>query len=105
VRLVTTTEKNVAGSLGYNEILLYFGQGPVDDPLDFGKFKAACVRAQYVKGSFKFPADGKVSVTAEDFMDLPELYKRRLEAEKDPTCRQSPPDPACSDPCKGAALP
>ncbi|MCC6746240.1 MAG: VWA domain-containing protein [Deltaproteobacteria bacterium] len=95
VRLVTTLGKNRAGSLGYNEIMIYFGEGPADDPRDFGNFKAACVRAQYVTPNFKFPADGKVHVPAAKFMPLHELMKARADAASDPT----------KDPCVGAPLP
>jgi hypothetical protein len=105
VRLVTTEEKNVAGSMGYNDIMLYFGEGPADDPRDYGKFQAACVRAQFVKDSYKFPADGKVSLKATDFMPLNELIVAKDKALKDPGCQQKPPADSCNDPCKGALVP
>jgi len=94
VRLVTTKGAG-AGTQGVNEILVYFGEGPSDDPRDFGNFKAACVRAQYVEPSFKDPADGQVALTPADFMDLPALLKAKANAKIDPT----------SDPCVGAKLP
>ena len=93
VRLVTTQGQRVGGQ-GYNEILLYFGEGPSDDPTDFGNFKAACVRGQYIEPSFKDPATGKIEVAQSDFMDLPVLLQRRREAELNPAL----------DPCIGAEL-
>lgn len=105
IRLVTTTESAGSGSLGYNNIMVYFSEGPADDPLDYGKYKAACVRAQYVEESFKFPADGKVKLHPEDFMEMSKLLQLRAAAAKNPKCKTSPPDPACSDPCMGARVP
>jgi hypothetical protein len=93
VRLVTTLEKDAAGSLGYNDIMVYFGQGPADDPRDYGDFKAACIRAQYVQPDYKYPASGKVTLTDDSFKSLPVLLKAR--ATTDPS----------KDPCVGAPLP
>jgi hypothetical protein len=97
VRLVQTVEQTIAGTMGFNEIMLYFGQGPADDPRDYGSYQAACVRAQYVKDSrgFKFPADGRVRVELSDFQPLEQLILSRQAAAKDPS----------KDPCKGASLP
>lgn len=95
VRLVTTKQVSGAGTTGYNDIMVYFGEGPADDPRDFGSFQAACVRAQYVEPSYKFPADGKVTLTPKDFYPLGELVNRRNAAKTDPS----------ADPCVGAALP
>jgi hypothetical protein len=105
IRLMTTELKNTAGSRGYNDIMLYFGEGPADDPRDYGKFKAACVRAQYVEPDYKDPADGKVKLEETDFLDLHQLLQARATAATDPNCKQVPPDPTCSDPCKGAPMP
>jgi hypothetical protein len=95
VRLVTTSEKGFAGSLGYNDIILTFGEGPSDDPRDYGAFKAACVRAQYVTPNYKYPADGRVTLEDKDFYPLPTLLKGRADALKDHS----------KDPCRGAPLP
>ena len=106
IHLVQTVEASgVAGTLGYNDVMLYFGQGPADDPRDYGKFKAACVRAQYVEDSFKVPADGQVALTISDFQDLEKLMNNRALAAKDPGCKTTPPAASCLDPCKGAAIP
>jgi len=106
IRLVQTTEAGgKAGTLGYNEILLYFGQGPADDPRDYGKYKGACVRAQYVTDTFKVPADGKIKLLSSDFQDLEKLMNARVVATKNPACKTTPPGPGCQDPCKGAPMP
>jgi len=105
IRLITTELKEGAGTRGYNDILLYFGEGPADDPKDFGKFKAACVRAQYVEPDFKYPPDGKVTLQEADFLDLNQLVKDRAAAANDPGCKKSPPDDTCVDPCRGAPIP
>ncbi|MCA9671139.1 MAG: VWA domain-containing protein [Myxococcales bacterium] len=93
VRLVTTLNDK-AGAQGYNEILVFFGEGPADDPRDYGDFKAACVRAQYVEPNFKDPADGRIELKHEDFLDLPALLKAKANAKIDPA----------NDPCIGAKL-
>jgi len=105
IRLLTTELKESSGSRGYNDILLYFGEGPADDPRDYGNFKAACVRAQYVEPDFKFPADGKVTLVEADFMDLHKLEQARKDALTDPACKKTPPDDTCTDPCRGAPMP
>jgi hypothetical protein len=106
IRLVQTSEAGgKAGTLGYNEILLFFGQGPADDPRDYGKYKGACVRAQYVTDTFKVPAGGQVKLVADDFQDLEKLMNARGVAGKNPACKTTPPGPGCKDPCKGAPMP
>jgi hypothetical protein len=95
VHLVTPLERGFVGSLGYNDIMVVFGEGPSDDPRDYGSFKAACVRAQYVKPNYKYPADGRVDLTDADFYKLPLLLKARAAAVTDRT----------KDVCKGAPLP
>ncbi|MCB9557200.1 MAG: VWA domain-containing protein [Deltaproteobacteria bacterium] len=95
VRLVTTLQVGAAGTSGYNEVMVYFGEGLADDPRDYGEFRAACVRAQYVAPSLKLPASGKVELKETDFYPLSELLAARAAAENDPE----------SDPCVGVALP
>ncbi|MBW2732233.1 MAG: VWA domain-containing protein [Deltaproteobacteria bacterium] len=95
IRLVTTKETLGAGTLGYNEILVYFGEGPADDPRDYGSFRAACVRAQYVEPSYKYPASGSITLTPANFLPLAELSHLRELARTDPTL----------DPCVGSPLP
>ena len=93
VRLTTTLGLR-SGGQGTNEILVYFGEGPADDPYDYGNFKAACIRAQFVEPNYKDPADGKITLTTDDFMDLPVLLRAMENAKVDPT----------SDPCVGVPL-
>ncbi len=95
LRLVTTEEQEKVGTQGYNNILIYFGEGPADDPRDYGDYKAACVRAAYVAPSYKYPADGKITLEDSDFMPLPSLLRTIEDARTDPTL----------DPCVGAPLP
>jgi hypothetical protein len=109
VRLATTAARGGAGTPGYNHILVYFGEAPTDIPQDYGNFKMACVRAQYVSDGedtvFKAPADSKVTLEATDFMQPSALLEALAKAEKDSRCAKSPPDPSCPDPCKGVPLP
>lgn len=107
LRLVGTAQRATAGTIGYNEVTLTFGEGPADDPRDFGSYKGACVRAQYVRQScpgddgkeqacgFKSPATGKITLTTDDFYELAELSKRRAAAQRDRKL----------DPCVGVELP
>ena len=94
VRLVTTKLREKFGTTGYNEIELTLNEG-IDDPNSFGNQKIACVRARYVEGAFKDPADGKVSVKATDFYPLRQYRQLREAAKTDPT----------KDPCVGVPLP
>lgn len=107
VRLVSTAQRAAAGTIGYNEVTLLFGEGPADDPRDFGSYKGACVRAQYVRQTctaddgkeqacgFKNPASGKITLTVDDFLELGELTTRRAAARRDRKL----------DPCVGVELP
>ncbi|MBK6849233.1 MAG: VWA domain-containing protein [Proteobacteria bacterium] len=107
LRLVSTAQRGAAGTIGFNEATLTFGEGPADDPRDFGSYKGACVRAQYVRQNctgddgkeqecgFKNPATGKITLTVDDFYDLAELSKRRAAAQSDRKL----------DPCVGVKLP
>jgi hypothetical protein len=58
-----------ANSYGRNDILVYFGQAPADDPFDFGSYKVACINARYVAPDFKDPPSGQVKLTTDDFKD------------------------------------
>jgi hypothetical protein len=53
VRLVTTKPTAGLGSIGYNEIIALFGEGLVDDPRDFGHFKAACIRGPLCRAGMR----------------------------------------------------
>lgn len=60
-------------SYGRNEILLYLGEAPFNDPKAFGSYKVACVRARYVPPDFKDPLGGEVELKPEDFHHPDEL--------------------------------
>ncbi len=66
--LVTTRDRNGPGSMGYNDILLWFDEASLDDPLDTGRFKVACVRVQYIEPDYKIPLDGEMELNVEDFV-------------------------------------
>jgi len=66
--LVTPRDRNGPGSKGFNDILIWFDQASMDDPLDTGRFKVACVRAQYIAPDYKIPLDGELEVDNSDFV-------------------------------------
>jgi uncharacterized protein YegL len=96
VRLVTTKSRQGIGTTGYNDIMVYFGEGPADDPTDHGKFQVACIRAQYVEPSYKFPASGRITLTPADFHPLEQLKILKEEYATGVSDK---------DPCVGAPLP
>ena len=67
--LVTTRDRNGPGTRGFNDVLIWFDQSSYDDPLDPGRFRVACVRAQYIAPDYKIPITGEVTITDEDFVD------------------------------------
>jgi hypothetical protein len=71
--LVTTLDRNGPGTRGLNDILLWFDQSSKDDPLDTGKFRVACVRAQYIAPDYKVPLSGEMDLLDEDFVDPQDL--------------------------------
>ena len=73
ITLMTTLDRNGAGSRGYNDILIWFAQSALDDPLDPGSYRVACVRAQYIAPDYKIPYEGEITLTDEDFVKPPEL--------------------------------
>ena len=74
IRLTTPIARpGVADSFGRNDVIVYAAQAPRDDPNDFGRFQVACARARYIAPDFKEPADGLVTLEAEDFVD-PDIF-------------------------------
>jgi len=67
ISLVTTSDRNGAGSRGFNDILVWFDVAAYDDPYDTGRFLVACARAQYIKPDFKVPFNGLIELTHDDF--------------------------------------
>ncbi|MBN2498574.1 MAG: VWA domain-containing protein [Deltaproteobacteria bacterium] len=66
------TDARVAGAPeGYNDIMVYAGQIPLDDPEDFGTFRVACARVRYVPRypdpDLKYPPNGEVEFEQKDF--------------------------------------
>ncbi len=56
---------------GYNNIMVYVGQAPLDNTTDQGIFRVACARARYIQGSpgpdIKVPPSGVVTFEQKDF--------------------------------------
>jgi hypothetical protein len=71
--LVTTKDRNGRGTQGFNDVLIWFVQSSYDDPLDTGRFKVACARAQYIAPNYKIPIKGQLALTNDDFVDPPML--------------------------------
>jgi hypothetical protein len=66
------TQPRKAGELeGFNDVMVYVGQVPQDDPTDFGTFRVACARARYIPRypdpDIKYPPNGVVKFTQRDF--------------------------------------
>ena len=62
----------LAASPGYADELkdLYFGEAPFDNPLDYGNFQMACVRAWYNSNNgSKLPAVGRLKVPKSTWKD------------------------------------
>lgn len=73
VTLVTTRDRNGAGTRGFNDILIWFDQASNDNPFDPGQFRVACVRAQYIAPDYKIPFKGEITLTDEDFVHPTQL--------------------------------
>jgi hypothetical protein len=59
---------------GWNRILLYAGEVPFDDPTASGRFRFACVMANYQPdGDYKNPPSGRVHLTEENFVTVKEF--------------------------------
>jgi hypothetical protein len=74
---------------GWNRVLVYAGQVPLDDPTAFARFRVACVDARYVcsldednaamglcDANFKEPPSGHFRVAAEQFVRLEDFDPR-----------------------------
>lgn len=69
VHLATTAPRFPGGRSGYNDVLYWIAEAP-SDAASRVELRVACHRAQYLKPSFKDPANGKIFFTEEDFLDL-----------------------------------
>ena len=76
IALVTPRQNIQETQRGWNNVYLYFGEAPFDNPTDYGIFKMACVRAWYNdQDGTKQPATGKVVVPMTAWKDPKEFSK------------------------------
>jgi hypothetical protein len=71
VSLMGTRERVPDGPIGFNDIMVYAGQVPQDDPEDYGTFRVACARVRYIprypEPDIKIPPSGQVKFEEKDF--------------------------------------
>jgi hypothetical protein len=71
ITLMGTLERQGKDRAGYNDIMVYTGQTPYDDPEDVGTFRVACARVRYIprypEPDIKYPPNGKISFEQKDF--------------------------------------
>ncbi len=54
-----------------NRVLIFAGEVPFDDPDSYGRFRVACVEANYHSdGNYKNPPSGKIKIKESDFVPL-----------------------------------
>ena len=82
---LVTPDKEGGERYGLNEIKVYLGQVPEDQPADFGLFKVACFQARFDAPDFLQPESGRVTLTDADFFKSgefdPTLHCRRPDGE------------------------
>ena len=64
---LVTPDKEGGDRYGLNEIMVYLGQVPEDQPADYGLFKVACFQALFDAPDFLMPASGVVELSDENF--------------------------------------
>jgi hypothetical protein len=69
VHLANTAPRFLGGRSGYNDVLYWIAEAP-SDAASRVEMRVACHRAQYLKPSFKDPANSKITFTEADFVDL-----------------------------------
>ena len=69
VHLAGTAPRFAGGRSGYNDVLYWLAEAPSDSASRV-ELRVACHRAQYLKPSFKDPANGKINFVESDFLDL-----------------------------------
>ena len=71
ITLVGTEPRAPGEPAGYNDIYVYAGQTPYDDPGDNGIFRMACARVRYVprypEPDVKYPPNGRVELEQKHF--------------------------------------
>ena len=80
---LVTPDRESGGKFGLNQIRIYLGQVPEDQPADFGLFRVACAEARFVAPDFLVPEEGVIRFVQEDFV---------LSAEFDPNEHCIPPE-------------
>ena len=70
VHLASTGPRFAGGRSGYNDVQFIVAEAPTDNPTGRVEIRVACARAQYIKPSFKDPANGQIVLNEEDFVDL-----------------------------------
>ncbi|MBN2498228.1 MAG: VWA domain-containing protein [Deltaproteobacteria bacterium] len=100
ITLVGTAAREPGQPEGYNDILVYAGQIPLDEPDDFGTYRVACARVRYVprypEPDLKYPPQGEVRLELKDFK-RPVARRCREDAEC-PHFVCDPGDHLCQDP-------
>ena len=86
---LVTPDKEGGERYGLNELRVYLGQVPEDQPADYGLFKVACLQARFDAPDFLQPESGVVTLSDEDF---------RKTAEFDPELHCLKPDGTYPDP-------
>ncbi len=69
VHLASTLPRFPGGRSGYNDVLFWLAEAP-SDAASRVELRVACHRAQYSAPSLKDPANGKITFTESDFVDL-----------------------------------
>jgi len=69
VHLASTSPRFLGGRSGYNDVLFWLAEAP-SDAASRVEMRVACHRAQYQAPSLKDPANGKITFTEDDFVDL-----------------------------------
>jgi hypothetical protein len=71
ITLEGTLARKAGAPAGFNDIMVYVGQTPFDDPDEYGTFRVACARARYVPrypdSDLKYPPSGVIKFQQRDF--------------------------------------
>lgn len=70
VHLASTQPRFVGGRRGYNDLFFFIAEAPIDNPTGRIDLRVACIRTQYVAPTFKDPANGRIEIPEEQFLDL-----------------------------------
>ncbi|NOZ86994.1 MAG: VWA domain-containing protein [Deltaproteobacteria bacterium] len=71
ITLVGTQARTKGGLKGFNDVMVYAGEVPLDNPKDYGTFRVACARVRYIprypEPDVKYPPSGVVRLEQKDF--------------------------------------